>query len=703
MTPTQRRNLGRLLQPRHVAILGGNDAEVVARECARIGYSGKVWPVNPKRSTIGGHRCFRSLDDLPEAPDAAFIAIPREPAVEAVGKLARMGAGGVVCYTAGFGETGHAGAVLEAEMARVAGDLAVIGPNCYGLINYVDRVALWPFTHGGFCPGYGAAIITQSGMLSSDLTMSQRSCPFAYMVSAGNQTRLAIEDFVEVFAGRDEVRAIGVHIEGLRSVPRFEAAAMTALAAGKPVVALKTGTSRLGAELTVSHTGSLSGTDDLYDALFDRLGVIRVTSPVELLETLKLLCIAGVPSGPRVAALTCSGGGATLVADHGERLGIAFPQPSSLAAKNLRRDLPPTATVANPLDYTTPIWGLPERTRPVFDTFLSEPADVSLIIQDYPAPGLDESKPSYRADTDSFIAAARRPGRAAIVCSTLPENLDAETREHLVAAGVAPMQGLSECLVAIAAAVRHGNRRTAILAGPPAPLVAAPAGGAKAVLLDEAAAKHIVAGFGVTVPRGVVTSGQDAPACAAELGFPVALKMVSARLPHKTEAGAVRLGLADARSVATAVAAMCDAVRAFDPLAATDRFLVERMAGPPLAELLVNVRRDLQFGYAMTLASGGTLVELLADAVTVLLPTTRADLSRALARLKLSPMLDGYRGRPKVDRSAVLDSLQQLAAHATQANVAEIEINPMFVMAEGIAAVDVLMRVDEPTATPVSA
>ena len=232
MTPKRRTNLERLLRPRHVAVIGGRDAEVVARECARIGFSGPFWPVNPRRDAIGGHACLASVDDLPEAPDAVFLAVPKEAAIETLTKLDAMGAGGVVCYTAGFGETGADGARDEARLIVAAGDLALVGPNCYGLINYVDRVALWPFAHGGVCPGHGAAIITQSGMLSSDFTMSQRAVPFAYMVSAGNQTVLRLEDFVDVFADRPEVRAFGLHIEGLKDVAAFERAALRALAGG---------------------------------------------------------------------------------------------------------------------------------------------------------------------------------------------------------------------------------------------------------------------------------------------------------------------------------------------------------------------------------------------------------------------------------------------------------------------------------------
>ncbi|PZF75346.1 CoA-binding protein [Aestuariivirga litoralis] len=693
MTPKARANLDRLLRPRHVAVIGGRDAETVAAECKRIGFAGPFWPVNPKRSQVGGHACFASVEDLPEAPDAVFLAVPKEAAIEALHKLSAMGAGGVVCYTAGFGETGAEGADAEARLVQAAGNLALVGPNCYGVINYVDRVALWPFTHGGACPGHGAAIITQSGMLSSDFTMSQRGVPFAYMVSAGNQTLLRLEDFVDALCERPEVRAIGLHIEGLKDVAAFERAALKSLSLGKPIVALKTGTSRLGSSLTVSHTGSLSGTEELYDALFDRLGIIRADSPAQLLETVKFLCVAGVPKGRRLAGLTCSGGGATMLADYAERLDLSFTPPDAATAASLRVLLPQTATVSNPLDYTTPIWGIPEKTRPVFDTLFAQGHDAAVIVQDYPAPGLDESKPWYRNDTLSFIAAAKARALPAAVCSTIPENLDEETRSFLVAQGVAPMQGIEQCMAAIAAAAWHGERRAEIAASPTAPLLPQqPAGDVR--LIDEAAAKTLLAAKGIAVPHSRIGSGAEIAALSRELGYPVALKMVSEKLPHKTEAGAVRLGLRSAEDVTAAVQRMRADVAAYNPAALTDVFLVEAMVAQPVAELMVSIRRDPQFGLAMTLAAGGILVELLADAVTVLLPASRADLARALSRLKISRLLAGYRGRPAANREALLDTLERLAAFAADpANeVAEIEINPLFAGVHETCAVDVLMQ-----------
>jgi acyl-CoA synthetase (NDP forming) len=531
--------------------------------------------------------------------------------------------------------------------------------------------------------------------------MTQRSVPFAYMVSAGNQTQIHLEDFIDALCDYDEVRAFGLHIEGLKDVGQFERSALKAMRMGKPIVALKTGTSALGSRLTVSHTGSLSGAEEIYNAFFERLGIIRVTSPSQLLETVKLLSVSGIPKGRRVAGLTCSGGGATMLADHAERVNLDFPLPSDAVATSLRQLLPQTATVSNPLDYTTPIWGMPEKTAPVFRTLFSGEHDAAVIVQDYPAAGLDESKQYYRNDTITFLEAAKKRGLVAAVCSTLPENLDAETRDFLVREGVAPMQGIEECLNAIAHGAWFHERREVLLKQGPKPLLASDAVAAEAVLLDEAKAKALLAGTGIRVPQGITASGKDAAQAAMEIGFPVALKMVSERLPHKTEAGAVRLSLRTADDVSDAVSRMKRDVTAHDAAAVTDLFLLERMAGPAIMELMVGIRRDPQFGYAMTLASGGVFVELLADAVTLLLPASRDEMSASLSRLRMAPLIGGYRGKPAADRHALLDTLERLAAYATQPSnaVVEIEINPLFVMADGVCAVDVLMQIEKTALT----
>jgi acyl-CoA synthetase (NDP forming) len=692
MTPKRQKNFQRLLRPRHIAFIGGRDATIAVREARRRGFQGQMWAVNPKRTDLEGVPCVPSITDLPQVPDAVYLAIPAAGVVAMLRELAQMGVGGVVCFSAGFKETGDA----EAEQALIdaTGDMALIGPNCYGFINYIDNVALWSFEHGGWSPGYGAAIITQSGMFSSDITMSARSLPLAYMVSAGNQAVLGLEGFLDAFAGDPAVRAIGLHIEGLQDIPAFERAALKAIERGVAVVALKTGSSTIGAALTVSHTGSLSGADELYEALFARTGVVSVTSPAQFLETLKYFCVVGAPAGPNVAGFTCSGGGATMLADHAEKIGLTFPEVTQDGHTALGSLLPDIATVSNPLDYTTPIWGDAERTYPVFAEALeATSADAAVLVQDYPAAELDASKIYYQNDADAFAQAANERGIPAAICATLPENLDKATRRKLIAQGVAPMQGIHETLNAMQAAVKWSAHRKRIEAMRPAALMPGLVPSEPKVLTEDKG-KAWLSARGVAVPNGVTATSETAEQAANDLGYPVALKMMSPQLVHKTEAGAVVLGLKTAGALSVALTQMSEAVRAFDVSVATDDFLVEAMSPTPLAELIVSLRADEQFGAAMVLGSGGVLTELVGDAVTLLLPATPTEIAEALNSLRVSRLLGGFRGRQPADIGKVALALHHLADVFIQDReaVAEIEINPMFIYEDHIVAVDALIQ-----------
>ena len=693
MTPRRRENFRRLLKPRHIAFIGGRYAIIAINEARRRGFDGEMLAVNPTRTDLVGVECVASIEDLPVAPDAVYLAIPADNVVDALRSLSVIGAGGVVCFSAGFKEAGNT--QKEKDLVDATGDMALIGPNCYGIINYIDNSALWSFEHGGWSPGYGAAIITQSGMFSSDITMSQRSLPLAYMVSAGNQAVLGPEDFLEFFAEDPAVRAIGLHLEGLQNIPKFESAALKALSKGKPVVVLKTGSSTIGSELTVSHTGSLSGSAELYEAFFQRVGIISVTNPSQFLETLKLLCIVGAPKGKRVAGFTCSGGGATMLADHAERIDLVFPVVDPKQENDLSALLPDIATVSNPLDYTTPIWGQAEMTYPVFAKAISAiEADTAVLLQDYPAAGLDSSKSFYRADAIAFAEATTEKGLPAIICATLPENMDLETRQLLISKGVAPMQGIHETLNAIQDSANWKEARSYILSEKPEHLLRAIPSSEKRVL-PESEGKDWLKRNSFNVPEGKIVSAQQLGKAANAVGYPVALKMISRRLAHKTEAGAVVLNLKDEGSLRLAASKMKSDVAAYDAKAVSDLFLVEAMSPNPLAELIINFRQDPQFGAALVLGSGGVLVELLADSATLLLPTRPVEIIRVLKSLRVGRLLEGFRGRPAADIEQVATEIYKLSVtyQKNMKTIAEIEINPLFVYQAEVSAIDVLIQV----------
>ncbi len=694
-----RRNIQRLLAPRHIAFIGGNDADFAARQCAQY-FNGPVWGVNPGRETLGDQPCYTSVADLPEAPDAVFLAVPRKTAMQTVAELREIGAGGIVCYTAGFGELGAEGAANEKKLVATAGDLALVGPNCYGLINYTKNAVLWPYGCGESHVERGIALVMQSGMLASNLTMNQRSVPLAYVISAGNQAMLAVEDYIDVLIDDPAVTAIGLYVEGISNAERFGAAALRALEKNIPIVALKAGSSEIGSKLTISHTGSLSGSDEVYQAFFDRFGIIRVRSPTLLLETLKLLSFSGAPKGIRVAAFTCSGGDAAMLADEAEHWGIDFPQPSTAAHGKLTGLLPDIATVSNPLDYTTPLWGNAQQMPLVFGEMLNDTYDAALLIQDYPSPEMKTSKENYLQDARSFMTATQQAGIPAAICSELSENIDRESREIMIAGGITPLQGIENSLATFAMAGKYSLRREQILSASTSPVVkplAIVPDVEDLITLDEWDSKQLLNKAGIPTPKSQLVSAEQVTTAAAEIGFPVVAKLAHAEIPHKTEAGAIKTNLMDADAVTAAIESIHTSVQRHTPDLAIKNFLIERQIPGSLAELLIGVRCDAQFGQTMVIASGGIMVELLADQVTLLLPTDSETVVRALRSLRIFPLLNGFRGKPGTDMALLTETILKLAKFAEEnaAEIDELDINPLLVMEYEVVAADGLMRVSK--------
>ena len=594
MTSKRRENFWRLIKPSSIVFIGGEDASVAIREAERRGFSGDIYAVNPSRDNLAGYSCFSSVSSLPKSPDAVFLAIPSKQILVTVKERAKIKAGGIVCYAAGFKEIGLEGALLEKELIEALGEMVMIGPNCYGIINYLHRSALWPFAHGGSSPGYGAAIITQSGMLSSDITMSQRSLPLTHMISLGNQASLTSSELIDYLLDEKEVRAFGLHVEEIDDVREFERSAYKALALGKPLVVLKTGSSSLGADLTKSHTGSYAGSFELYKAFFKRLGIIQVDTPSELIETLKFICISGIPNSKKCFALTCSGGGATMVADLGEREGFVFPKLNEEATKSISELLPAIATVSNPLDYTTPIWGKKEYTYPLFLRILEliKP-DFSILVQDYPLKGLDETKVNYLTDGQAFARACEEHNLPGAVISTISENMDLETRNFFLELSIAPLQGLAEGIKAIHKTCQWGIERTEKLAREQY-LLFDDLASDKVKNLDEWTAKKFLAQNGIKSPVGQRCIGDEVIVGAQSIGYPVVLKLLSENILHKTEFGAVALNIEGENELKKAVGRMKKISGLAGEEVITKNYLIERMMPKPICEVIIGIKKDSQ-------------------------------------------------------------------------------------------------------------
>lgn len=695
LSAARRANLARLLAPRHIAFIGGKFAEMALRSLRKHDFAGEVYVVNPGRDEIAGHKCYRSLADLPVAPDASYLAVPAETTVAAVAELNRMGAGGVICYAAGFSEQGEAGAERTQRLIAAAGDLAVVGPNCYGLINYVNDASMWTSDYLALPARRGAAIVGQSGNVCIHLSGSQRATPFSYMISAGNQAVLGFEDYIDFLIDDPNVTCIGLFMEGIRSVPAFAKACLRARAEGMPVIICRTGTSELGAQLAVSHTSSLAGRNELYDALFRRLGVIATETVPQFLEMLKLASFAPPFTGNRTAVFSSSGGDNGLAADFLSAAGLALPQPTEAQKAAIAPQLPSYGHVSNPLDFTAGYWGAEDLLTPIFTALLSDGYDHGMIVLDPPPLQLGtEIAEPLTAMVRALAKAGEATAKPVILASVNPESISGPMREAALGMGVVPLQGLHDAgkVMAHWADYSAMRRADATRGLPDLPYALAPLTGS-AETLNERLSKQELAAYGLSVPPGHVVTLDDLRNNPPSLDGPVALKVLDDRLPHKTEVGGVSLNLTTADELCAAAQRMAANVLKHAPSIALDSFLMEPMQPAPLAELIVGVKRDPLFGMVLVIGAGGILVELMEDARQLLLPVSRADIETELRQLRSFKLLDGFRGKPKADIAKVVDAICAIATYAADHldDLMELDVNPLMVYADRAVAVDALI------------
>lgn len=696
-TPSQKtsRTLDALFRPGSVVFVGGGNLKPALKYHRDLGFAGRTWVVNPKYDAIQGYRCTPSIEALPDRPDLAFVAIRRELAVDAVAALRRKGCRAVICNAAGFAETGEAGAGLQAELVEAAGDMVMLGPNAVGIVNYVDPMAAMMDQFGVHRAERGVAICSQGGGLLCDAVFSDRGLPITHMVGGGNQAVTGLESCVLHLLDDPRVTAVGLSFEGLRDAGGLRRAAARALELGKPIVAIRFGKTAAGAKAAASHTASMTGPGAAWEALFDRLGIVSTDSESEFFETLKLFHSGQIPKGRRALVTAASGVMGVMLADHLSAAGFDLPQPTGERAARLREVLPAIATPGNPQDVTMAAWNDPERQKAIYSILLDEGCDIALMVQNYPRAGMWDIG-EYGAQVEALGAACAGRDTAAAQLAPMAECFPKEAREHTERLGLAAMQGLEECVRALSHALWWRERREALSAGGIDRLTDAPrTAPAKGARRDEAAAKALLAAHGIATPDSRLVAPDDAAKAAAEIGFPVALKAVDARLLHKTEAGAVRTGLADADAVRDAVGAMRADMRRRAPDIPPTRVLVEAMVPEAVAEIMASVVFDSAVGPVMTIASGGIEAELWNDTARLAAPFDRAEIARALGRLKIDARLKGRRGRPAADREALLDALERLAALFLATGAEEVEVNPILAGRDGAWAVDAVATLAE--------
>lgn len=663
------------MRPRSIAVIGGGAwCQNVIKTCDTIGYSGAIWPVHPTKDTIAGYPAYPSIGALPAAPDASFIGVNRHASISCLSSLSRMGAGGAVCFASGFAEATAEladGANLQAELLLAAQDMTVLGPNCYGFLNYLDGAALWPDQQGGIRVERGVAIITQSSNIAINLTMQNRAVPLAYVVTAGNQAQTNLAEIGLALLRDPRVTCLGLHIEGISDIRLLEDLSNVSNELNKPICALKIGHSDQAQLATVSHTASLTGSHVGAGTLLARLGIAQTDDLATFLELLKIWHVAGPLRSNRIASASCSGGEASMMADLGMRAGLDFPDLSASQIEGLRAALGPAVALANPLDYHTYIWPNHQLMQQTFSALFAADLAMGLVVLDFPrADRCDLS--DWEHALSAVIETARSSDVPLGLVASLPDTMPEKIALELLTHGVVPFSGMDHALAAISLAQTQSIDLKPILL-PKSPV--------NTRVFSEDVAKQALAKFGLIIPASQKANNEaQLVEIAAGLSAPWVLKGLG--VAHKSELGAVEIGL-------TTIVALTNVCRRMN----CESYLLEEMVENPIIELLVSVLLDPVHGYVLTLGAGGTLTELLDDTATLLLPVSQTDVMKALASLRCAPVFDGYRGAQGVDYKAIWQAIEAIQNYviAHHGLVQEVEINPLICTPDTAVAVDALI------------
>lgn len=684
----------RLVTPRSVAVIGASadPAKTAGRPVSYLrkhGFSGAIYPVNPKVDSIDGLRCYPDIASLPEVPDVGIVLLGAERAHVAVRELAARGAGAAIVLASGYTETGAEGARRQAELIEAAGSMRLLGPNTIGLVNLTDNI---PLSASGALemdrfPAGSIGVVSQSGGILGALLSraAARGIGLSKLISTSNEVDLDLADFIDYLADDEATRVIALYVESVRNPETFRRAALKARRAGKPVVAFKIGRSESGARAAVSHTGALAGADRMYDALFEQVGVIRAQNFSDLLDMPAALAAGRQLRGKRIAILTSTGGAGTLVSDSLGLAGFETPAPDEDTAAKLRalQKGDHAALDRNPIDVT--LAGLqPDLLRAAIRILLDSPSydAVSVIVG---SSGL--AMPDLMANAIRDCLPDSDKPVIAFVSPHAPEVGSLLNRR-----GVPAFTAPEACTVALDAMWRAGRTAMDAEAGTPA-LPLPDLGTVGTGSLDEAAAKALFARFGIPVAKEVIVgNGKEALAAARGFGGNVVLKVLSAEITHKSDIGGVAVNV-PADEVAGRLATMAAAVQSATGIA-PERYLVQEMVRGGV-EVILGMHRD-ELGTAILLGMGGVAAELFSDTTLRLLPPgqglTRQAAFEMIQRLKTAPLLQGYRGRPVADVDALADAIVAFSRMvvALGDRLVEAEINPVFVLpqGQGVVAVD---------------
>ena len=704
--PYSHRELERLFAPRHIAVVGVSThasafGSVTHHNIAGPGrFEGPVYRVNARYTQIGDQACYPSIAALPEVPDCVFIAVPRDAVEAIVADCARLGVGGVVLFSSGYAETGQA--ERQAQQQRLvalaqASGMRLLGPNCVGYMNYglgiIGTFGVASFAGKPAAPAVG--LVSQSGAVGAALAQAQEhGLVLSHLLTCGNASDVDVADQVAYLAADPACRAVACVFEGMADPSRFLAAARMCHQAGKPLVVHKLGTSERGALAAVSHTGSVAGSQTAYRAALQQAGVVMVDEIEALLDTTSFFAKAPPPRARGVAVAAVSGGACIGLADQAELHGVELPAPAPQTLAELARRIPEYGSPGNPCDMTAQVISTPQDLLACFEALMADPAYGALVVP----------------HTFAYAAATARIatlGRAAaengkIACNVwLTQHLEGpgaiESERH---PNVATFRSMRHCMAALAAWHRHADwlqqqRPAGTRLSPQAAAAQAAAliDASPNATLTEREAKAVLAAYGVpVVSERLAANAADAEAAAQTFGYPVVLKVESPDIPHKTEAGVIRLNVRDADALRTAYAEVMANARAVSPPARISGVLVQPQV-PGGTEIMIGARIDPQFGPMIVAGLGGVFVELLRDTAARLAPVDQGEALRMLDELRNQQVLAGFRGAVPVSRERVAEVIVRLSEFAADQStrIAELDLNPLVCAGERIVAVDALI------------
>jgi len=692
--------IARLLRPRSIAVVGASDkpgalGASLLGNLDRHGFDGPVYPINPKRETIGGRRCLDSIDDLPEGVDVAVLAIPQIAVLDAIRGLAARKCGAAIIFSAGFAEGGEAGLREQAEIARIASEAGMVleGPNCLGMVNHVDGVPLTFVETRCIAPAGRKAIgiVSQSGAMAAVLgtTLQARELALSYSVSTGNEAGSTVEDYVGWLVDEPDTAVIAMMVEQFRDPRRFLAVAGQVRAAGKQIVLLHPGKSSAARESAATHTGAMAGDYELMRAKVQRAGVIVAETIEELGDVAEMLVRCPPLTRPELAVLGESGAFKALTLDFAEALRLPLAALGDDDSPALRAALPAFVPVSNPLDITAQGLSEPAIYTRALAALFDDPRVGGIVC------GIIQGDPVTSGIKVPAILAAldgQAPAKPLIFAGLdegagIPPGFIADLRAH----GIPWFPSNERAFRALAALVRQ--RRAIGVDHSPAPT---PVAGLQAFsgVIPEYRAKALLSPLGVPFPQGLFAANADEAVRAAEaLGFPVAMKAQAAALSHKSDAGGVALNLVDAAAVRAAWEQMHDAVAAYDPTIVLDGVLIEAM-GRRGIEMIVGGRNDPDWGPVVLAGFGGVTAEILHDVRLITPDLSEAEIALELMQLKSAAVLRGYRGEPALDVTALARVIRTVSAILlAEPDLRELDLNPVIlgVVGQGVTALDALI------------